>query len=144
MFLDRSIEDAKSKDEILDIINSFDFKNIFFMRDIKNIIIFGSLYNGNFTVESDVDIAIIRKNKLSFTEELEIITELEDILGRNVDIIDINDDNINNVIKFDALNSKLIINNDELLEESRIYYDRLYKENEEFWCFLDKAVLGDE
>ena len=87
MFLDRSIEDAKSKDEMLDIINSFGFKNIFFMRDIKNIIIFGSLYNGNFTVESDVDIAIIRKNKLSFTEELEITTELEDILGRNVDII---------------------------------------------------------
>lgn len=144
MFLDRAIEDAKSKGEILDIINSFDFKNIFFKKDIKNIIIFGSLYSGNFTVESDIDIAIIRKNKLSFTEELEITTELEDILGRNVDVIDINDDNINNVIKFDALNSKFIISNDELLEESRSYYDRLYKENEEFWYFLDKAVLGDE
>lgn len=35
MFLDISIEDAKSKDEILDIINSFDFKNIFLGEILK-------------------------------------------------------------------------------------------------------------
>lgn len=144
MFSNGEISEMKSKDEILDIISKNEFKNIFRENGISNIIIFGSLSNGNFSLESDVDIAIITLKKISINEELFITTKLEELLGRSVDIIDINDDSINNIIKIEALNSKFIVIKDNLLDEAIEYYDNLYKENEEFWYLLDKEVLSFE
>lgn len=144
MFSNGEISEMKSKDEILDIISKNEFKNIFRENGISNIIIFGSLSNGNFSLESDVDIAIITLKKISINEELFITTKLEELLGRSVDIIDINDDSINNIIKIEALNSKFIVIKDNLLDKAIEYYDNLYKENEEFWYLLDKEVLSFE
>lgn len=45
------------------------------------------------------------------------------------------------MIKIEALNSREVIIKDNLLEEAIELYDRLYKENEEFWYILDKVVL---
>lgn len=144
MFSNGEISEMKSKDEILDIISKNEFKNIFRENGISNIIIFGSLSNGNFSLESDVDIAIITLKKISINEELFITTKLEELLGRSVDIIDINDDSINNIIKIEALNSKFIVIKDNLLDKAIEYYDNLYKENEEFCYLLDKEVLSFE
>lgn len=144
MFYEGYTDDLKTKEELLDIIISKEFKNIFLNNGISNVIIFGSFAKDDFNSESDIDIAIIGEDKISFSKELELTQILEEKLRRNVDLIDINDENINNVIKIAALNSKFIIMRDKLLDESIDFYDRLYKENEEFWCILDRKVLGFE
>lgn len=142
-FSELSIAD-NSRDEVLKIIYSDSFKNIFLNNGITNIIIFGSLASGNFTEESDVDIAVISKEKIPFNIELDITLKLEELLGRSIDFIDINDENINNIIKIEALNSREVIIKDNLLEEAVESYDRLYRENKEFWYILDKVVLESE
>lgn len=144
MFAEEYIDDFKSKDEILKIISSDEFKGLFLEREINNVIIFGSLENGDFNDASDVDIAIISENRISFNEELLLTQELEDMLGRSIDLIDINDENINIHIKISALNSKFIVLSNEILEITMNYYDNLCKENEEFWRILDKEILGIE
>ncbi|MCY6957204.1 nucleotidyltransferase family protein [Clostridium brassicae] len=133
-----------NRDEVLKIIHSDLFKNIFLNNGITNVIIFGSLASGIFNEESDIDIAVISEDKISFNTELNITLELEELLGRNIDFIDINDENINNIIKIEALNSEEVIIKDNLLDEALKSYDRLYRENEEFWYILDKVVLDNE
>ena len=144
MFTENCMDNIKSKEEILNIISSDEFKEIFINKNINNVIIFGSLSKGDFSIESDIDIAIISEEKLSIMDELNITAKLEDILGRSIDLIDINDDNINNFIKIEALNSKLVVMKNQLLESTIEYYDKFYKENEEFWYLLDKEVLSNE
>lgn len=136
--------DIKSKDEILSIIYSDQLKNIFRNKNIQNVIIFGSLSNDNFNEESDIDIAVIPDSEFTFDDEIDIESQLEDLLGREIDIININSDNVNVLIKFEALNSKLIVMKNDTLNTTIDYYENYYKENEEFWYFLDKAVLYNE
>jgi predicted nucleotidyltransferase len=144
MFNQDNMDCSKDKDAILSIINSQKFRELFTNIGITNVIIFGSLANGDFTDESDIDIAIIAKASISFKDELALTQKLEELLDRNIDLIDINDENINNLIKISALNSKFIVLKDNLLDETMIFYDNLCKENEEFWRILDKEVLGIE
>ena len=62
----------------------------------------------------------------------------------NLDLIDINDEDIENLIKIEALNSEMIIIKDDKYNEKFNYYDQLFKENIEFWSRLDKVVLDSE
>lgn len=136
--------DIKNKEQILDIISGDEFKNIFLKNDINNVIIFGSLASGNFTEESDIDIAVIPQTELSFMNEIDIESQLEDLLGRNIDIININNEDVNELIKIEALNSRFIVMHDDKLQKAQDFYENYCKENEEFWYFLDKAVLYNE
>jgi len=70
MFNQDKMDCAKDKGLILSVINSQNFKDLFINRGITNVIIFGSLAKGDFTPESDVDIAIISKNPIAFNDEL--------------------------------------------------------------------------
>lgn len=142
-FSEVSIAD-NNRDEVLKIIHSDLFKNIFLNNGITNVSIFGSLASGNFNEESDIDIAVISESKIPFNIELDITLELEELLGRSIDFIDINDESVNNMIKIEALNSREVIIKDNLLDEALEVYDRLYRENEEFWYVLDKVVLDNE
>ena len=137
-------DNLKSKEEILSIINSDKFKNIFLSNNINNVIIFGSIRNTSFNDESDIDIAVISEKPLDINTELKINLSLEEMLERDVDLIDINDNKVNNVIKIDALNSEILILSDNLLNITREFSDNLCKENEEFWRILDREVLGIE
>lgn len=137
-------DDIKSKEQILDIISGDEFKDIFLQKDINNVIIFGSLAKGDFTEESDIDIAVIPQTELSFMDEIDIEAQLEELFGRSIDIIDINDEDTNELIKIEALNSKFIVMNNEKLQNAQDFYENYCKENEEFWYFLDKAVLYNE
>ncbi|MVX67101.1 hypothetical protein GKZ28_25965 [Clostridium chromiireducens] len=144
MFNQDKMDSSKDKTLILSIVDSQGFKDLFINRGITNVIIFGSLANGDFTSESDMDIAIISGVPISFNDELILTQKLEELLDRDIDLIDINDENINNLIKISALNSKFIVLKDDLLDEAILFYDNLYKENEEFWRILDREVLGIE
>ena len=73
--------------------------------------------------------------------DLNLTLELEDFLGRSIDLIDINDEEIENIIKIEALNSDMVIIKDRIYEEAYNYYDNLFRENIEFWNRLDRVVL---
>lgn len=137
-------DDIKNKEQILDIISGNEFKDIFLKKHINNVIIFGSLAKGQFTEESDIDIAVIPQTYLSFMDEINIESQLEELLGRNIDIININDESTNELIKIEALNSRFIVMSDDKLQKAQDFYENYCKENEEFWYFLDKAVLYNE
>ncbi len=76
--------------------------------------------------------------------DLNLTLELEDFLGRSIDLIDINDEEIENIIKIEALNSDMVIIKDRIYEETYNYYDNLFRENIEFWNRLDRVVLDSE
>ncbi|MFR1906064.1 MAG: type VII toxin-antitoxin system MntA family adenylyltransferase antitoxin [Clostridium neonatale] len=137
-------DDIKNKEQILDIISGNEFKDIFLKKHINNVIIFGSLAKGQFTEESDIDIAVIPQTYLSFMDEINIESQLEELLGRNIDIININDESTNELIKIEALNSRFIVMSDDKLQKALDFYENYCKENEEFRYFLDKAVLYNE
>ena len=140
MSFNRNIVDDKSKEEVLALVSSQEFKDIFLKYNIDNVIIFGSLSTDKFNEESDIDIAIIGSEKISSKLDLTLSLELEDFLGRSIDLIDINDEDIENIIKIEALNSDMVI----MKNEKYVYYDILFKENIEFWNRLDKVVLESE
>lgn len=144
MSFNRNILGNNSRKEILELVQSNEFKEIFESVNIKNVIIFGSLTKNEFNEESDVDIAIIGEDKISDSLDLKLTLELEDFLGRSIDLIDINDEDIENTIKIEALNSDMIIIRDEKYNEVYDYYDNLFKENVEFWSRLDKVILDSE
>lgn len=140
----RNILGENSKEDILRLVKSNEFKEIFKRNNIENVIIFGSLTKDDFNEESDIDIAIIGENKISDTVDLNLTLELEDFLGRSIDLIDINDEEIENIIKIEALNSDMVIIKDRIYEETYNYYDNLFRENIEFWNRLDRVVLDSE
>ncbi|WP_195999528.1 nucleotidyltransferase domain-containing protein [Clostridium sp. 1001271B_151109_B4] len=144
MSFNRSILGENSKEDILRLVKSNEFKEIFKRNNIENVIIFGSLTKDDFNEESDVDIAIIGENKISDSVDLNLTLELEDFLGRSIDLIDINDEEIENIIKIEALNSDMVIIKDKRYEETYNYYDKLFRENIEFWNRLDRVVLDSE
>ena len=136
MSFNRNILGENSKEDILRLVKSNEFKEIFKRNNI-----FGSLTKDDFNEESDIDIAIIGENKISDTVDLNLTLELEDFLGRSIDLIDINDEEIENIIKIEALNSDMVIIKDRIYEETYNYYDNLFRENIEFWNRLDRVVL---
>ena len=144
MSFNRNILGENSKEDILRLVKSNEFKEIFKRNNIENVIIFGSLTKDDFNEESDVDIAIIGENKISDSVDLNLTLELEDFLGRSIDLIDINDEEIENIIKIEALNSDMVIIKDRIYEETYNYYDNLFRENIEFWNRLDRVVLDSE
>ena len=76
MFNKDKIDCSKDKASILNIVNSQNFRDLFINSGITNVIIFGSLANGDFTPESDVDIAIISKTPMSSNDELILAQKL--------------------------------------------------------------------
>ena len=144
MSFNRNILGENSKEDILRLVKSNEFKEIFKRNNIENVIIFGSLTKDDFNEESDIDIAIIGENKISDTVDLNLTLELEDFLGRSIDLIDINDEEIENIIKIEALNSDMVIIKDRIYEETYNYYDNLFRENIEFWNRLDRVVLDSD
>ena len=144
MSFNRNILGENSKEDILRLVKSNEFKEIFKRNNIENVIIFGSLTKDDFNEESDIDIAIIGENKISDTVDLNLTLEVEDFLGRSIDLIDINDEEIENIIKIEALNSDMVIIKDRIYEETYNYYDNLFRENIEFWNRLDRVVLDSE
>ena len=144
MSFNRNILGENSKEDVLELIKSDDFRDIFLENNITNVIVFGSLLTKDFNEESDIDIAIISENKISSSLDLSLTLELEDFLGWSIDLIDINDEEISNVIKIEAFNSNMVIIKDEKYDEQYDFYDRLFKENIEFWERLDRVILDNE
>lgn len=86
-----------------------------YFRDKEEILlafIFGSAVSGRLTKDSDVDIAVLFRNIPGFSDILKVIGAVSDVIGREVDIVDLN--NSSPIIRMQVLkNGKLIKKKDD-------------------------------
>lgn len=104
--------------------------------NLNNMLVFGSLITEDFNENSDVDIAILGKEKFSLDTVLNLELFLENLLDRSIDVVDLNSENLDIFIKISILNDgKSIYTSDknnsleELIDKTDIYF----KENESFF-----------
>lgn len=131
--------------EILDKLKSKELKNYLSKLDINNALVFGSIITDNFNEESDVDIAILGTSKLTIKEILKLELFLEDLLERNIDVIDLNSDNLYIFIKIDILNDGKSIyttDNNKFLEKFIEKVDWYYRENEYYFKCRRRELLS--
>lgn len=131
--------------EILDKLKSKELKNYLSTLDINNALVFGSIITDNFNEESDVDIAILGTSKLTIKEILKLELFLEDLLERNIDVIDLNSDNLDIFIKIDILNDGKSIyttDNNKFLEKFIEKVDWYYRENEYYFKCRRRELLS--
>ena len=131
--------------EILDKLKSKELKNYLSKLDINNALVFGSISTDNFNEESDVDIAILGTSKLTIKEILKLELFLEDLLERNIDVIDLNSDNLDIFIKIDILNDGKSIyttDNNKFLEKFIEKVDWYYRENEYYFKCRRRELLS--
>ena len=131
--------------EILDKLKSKELKNYLSKLDINNALVFGSIITDNFNEESDVDIAILGTSKLTIKEILKLELFLEDLLERNIDVIDLNSYNLDIFIKIDILNDGKSIyttDNNKFLEKFIEKVDWYYRENEYYFKCRRRELLS--
>lgn len=134
-----------SKNTILKKLESVTVLNLFNKFNIKSVLIFGSITNDEFNEESDVDLAIVSDNIVDLDDILTIELLLENILNRDVDLIDLRSSSLDLFVKINILNTGKVIystDNNELLEHIYNETDRIYKENKNFIYFRKLDVLS--
>ena len=137
------LEDEKKLN--LDKLKSEEVVNFFNKYNISSMLTFGSLNNENFSQESDIDIAIIGKDKIDLEEILEIELFLAKLLNKEIDVIDLKSESLYIFLKITVLNEgEVIYSNDDNynLEKFKDETDKIYKENENFFWFRRKDVLS--
>lgn len=135
----------EDKNIILDKLASGEFIKFISEFNISSVVIFGSICNDQFNELSDVDIALLGKNKISLDSILEIELFLERFLEKQIDAIDLRSDTLDLFIKIDILNSGKVIysaDNNQLFERFCDETDRIYRENENFIHFRRGDVLS--
>jgi predicted nucleotidyltransferase len=138
-----NLEDERK--QIMSKLKSEETNNFLDKYDISSMLTFGSLNNDNFTIESDIDIAIIGEDNINLEEILEIELFLERTLRKEIDVIDLRSKSLNIFLKINVLNEgKIIYSNDNnsILEKYKEEIGRVYKENEDFFWFRRKDVLS--
>ena len=136
---------CKSQSEILDMLNSEEFENHLKTMKLNNVLVFGSLLRDDFSEQSDVDIAILSENKVKIKSILGLELYLEDILERNIDVVDLNSDNLDIFIKINILNSsRSVYSSDQnlALEELVENLDWYFKENENFFRYRRRDLIS--
>ena len=136
------LEDKKI---ILSKLTSAQFIEFISRFDIYSIIVFGSVCNDEFNELSDVDIAILGRNKIPLDNILDIELFLEKFLDRQIDVIDLRSDTLDLFVKINILNSGNVIystDNNQLFEKFCEETDRIYRENENFMYFRRGDVLS--
>lgn len=122
--------------------------NINFMNkyNVNSVLIFGSLNRGEFSEDSDVDIAIIGENKIELDNILEMELYFEKLLKREIDVIDLQSDTLDLFVKINILNEGCVvysIDDNKKLQSFKEEVDWIYKENENFIFFRKRDVLGE-
>ena len=136
------LEDKKI---ILSKLTSAQFIEFINRFDIYSIIVFGSVCNDEFNELSDVDIAILGRNKIPLDNILDIELFLEKFLDRQIDVIDLRSNTLDLFVKINILNSGNVIystDNNQLFEKFCEETDRIYRENENFMYFRRFDVLS--
>lgn len=135
------------KINILDKLKSKEAVDIFKENKINTAIIFGSVLTENFQEYSDIDIAILSKNKVT-TDVIMIMEEFfQKLLNRDVDIVDLKSENTQLNLKVSIYDNGKIIYDDDDCKLYKLDYmevERIYKENETFRFFRERDLIFDE
>jgi len=96
-----------------------------FFKDSEAIYLFGSFANNTFNENSDVDIAVLFKEKKSPLEIFKLSEELSFILKRDVDLIDLA--STNTAFAYEIINHSITIKKSKYAEdfENRIWWNYL-------------------
>lgn len=135
-----------SSEEIFSILKSEKLISLYKSRSISSVIVFGSIVTEDFEEYSDVDIAIISKEKISLSLLMEFEDELKGILKREIDILDLNSENIDLNMQVSILDNGIVVYNDNLDLYTKMYndVDNRYKDNETYRYFRERDVIYDE
>lgn len=136
---------SKSQSEILHILNSEEFRKYLKTINSNNVLVFGSILRVDFNEKSDVDIAVLADDKLKIKDILSLELYLEDMLERNIDVIDLNSESLDIFIKINILNSSKSIyttDNNIALERLIDKLDWYFKENENFFRYRRRDLIS--
>jgi len=125
------MESEDEKKLIMGKLKSEEVVNFLNKYNISSMLTFGSFNNENFTQESDIDIAIIGKDKIDLEEILEIELFLAKLLNKEIDVIDLKSESLYIFLKINVLNDgEIIYSSDDNynLEIFKDEIDRIYKE----------------
>lgn len=131
--------------DIIKKLNSEEFKTYVSNLAVRDVLLFGSTINGDFTEESDVDIAVLGASKLSISEILRFELFLEDLLQRRIDVVDLNSETLDIFIKIDILNtgkSIYTIDSNNYLNKFMDDIDWYYRENEHYFQCRRRDLLS--
>ena len=135
------------KVNILNKLKSKEAVDIFKQNKINTAIVFCSILTGDFQEYSDVDIAILSKNKIT-TDVIMIMEEsFEKLLNREVDIVDLKSKDTQLNMKVNIYDNGKIIYDDDHCNLYNLDYmevERVYKENETFRFFRERDLIFDE
>ena len=134
-----------NKEEILTLLASKDVSEILSTYPLTSMIVFGSIITDEFTIESDVDLAIIGDASIKLDTILDLELFFENLLNREIDILDLRSSNLDLFVKINVLNNGEVIYSTDDNKNFNIFYDetdRIYRENENFIYFRKVDVLS--
>ncbi|MPN33375.1 hypothetical protein SDC9_180861 [bioreactor metagenome] len=112
-------------------------------------LIFGSIVSDDvdneFNEESDVDIALLASKSIELDSILEIELFFQNLLNREIDVLDLRSESLDIFVKISILNTgKIIYTADDGMSLEVLYNetDRIYRENENFMYFRKVDVLS--
>lgn len=133
------------KNDIIKKLTSKETFDLFYKYNIKNVVTFGSINTDDFNDYSDIDLAIIADKKLDLDDILEIELYLENILKREIDIIDLNSKTLDLFVKINILNcNNIIYSIDDKKSLVDLYNktDLFYRDNKDYIFFRRMDVLS--
>ena len=134
-----------NKEAIIGLLSSKETYEVLRKYNITTISMFGSIVNGEFTEESDVDLAIIGDSPFKLDEILDLELFFENLLKREIDLLDLRSQSLDLLVKINILNTCRIIYSTDNNKNFNILYnktDRIYTENENFIYFRKVDVLS--
>lgn len=139
----KAVEEVRA--DIIKKLNSEEFKSYVSNLAVSDVLLFGSTINGDFTEESDVDIAVLGTSKFSISEILRFELFLENLLQRRIDVVDLNSETLDIFIKINILNtgkSIYTIDNNQYLYKFIDDVDWHYRENEYYFQCRRRDLLS--
>ncbi|MGL4451379.1 MAG: type VII toxin-antitoxin system MntA family adenylyltransferase antitoxin [Sarcina sp.] len=114
--------------------------------NIKSVILFGSVVYGDFTVESDIDIAVIGEDILKLKDILKLESFFEDKLDREIDLVDLKNENLDIFLKVKILNDGEKVYTSDKNNEFNKYYDKIdnyYNVNKSFFEIRKRDLFSE-
>jgi predicted nucleotidyltransferase len=139
------VDKIYDKSEITEKLNSKDVIDFVNKYNITTIIMFGSITNNEFSEESDVDLALLANREIELDKVLDIELFLQNLLNREIDILDLRSEVLDLFVKINILNTGKVIYSKDNSQSLDILYneiDKIYKENENFIHFRKVDVLS--
>lgn len=112
--------------------------------NLDSILVFGSIVTEDFHEDSDIDFAVIGQDRLLLEQKLSFELQLEAILDREIDVIDLNDCSLDIFVKIQALNNGIVVftrNQNETLRKCEEETEYFYRMNESFFAKRRRELL---